>query len=172
MRLASLSLVLLASTVAPALAADFELPERKPGMWDIKMVTSKPAGMPEMVIKVCIDPATDKQMMSAGLSMSEDMCQDLEWSEDGDSYVLDATCTMGNMTATSHVVISGDFDSEYTVEVTGRTEGGPMAGDMEMTQTATWMGDACTDDLKPGEMLLPGGMKVDATKLLGAMGGG
>jgi hypothetical protein len=34
----------------------------------------------------------------------------------------------------------------------------------EMTQTATWQG-AC-NGLQPGEMLMPGGMKMNALKVL------
>ena len=165
-----LSTIVLAMT-SPALAADFEFPARKPGQWQIVMTPEKPAGMPSMTVEACIDAATDKAMMSAGLAMNKDLCERLDIANDGGAIILDSTCQLGPMKATTHIVVEGDFNSAYTVKITGKTEGGPMDGDMAMSQTATWMADACTGDLKPGEMLMPGGMKIDATRMMQGMGG-
>jgi hypothetical protein len=40
-----------------------------------------------------------------------------------------------------------------------------------MTQTVHWVGADCAG-MKPGEMMMPGGLKIDATKLMKSMGGG
>ena len=45
------------------------------------------------------------------------------------------------------------------------------AGPTKMTQTATWVGVDCTDGLKPGDMLMPGGMKANVTDMMKMMGG-
>ena len=40
----------------PAIGQTLEdLPPRKPGQWEIRMVTEKPGGVPEVSTQVCID---------------------------------------------------------------------------------------------------------------------
>lgn len=62
--------------------------------------------------------------------------------------------------------ISGDFNSAYTVKVTShRTEAsGMMPADTTMTMNAKWAG-ACKTDQKPGDMIMPDGMKMNVKDL-------
>ena len=63
---------------------------------------------------------------------------------------------------TSHSEITGDFDSAYTVKTTSHSEGGP-AGTARTTTTtieAKWLG-ACKPDQKPGDIVMPGGIKIN-----------
>ena len=101
------------------------------------------------------------------------MCPDQQISRDGDAYVIDSTCQMGPMSSKSHVVISGDFQSSYTVDITMETTGGagPMAGTNTMKQEASWAGADC-GDLTPGEIKMPGGMKMNVNDMMKMMGGG
>jgi len=168
-RLAAIATLAAATS---ATAGDIEIPARKAGEWQIQMAAEKPAKMPPMLIKACVDAATDKAMMTAGLAMNKDKCEKLDMTNEGGAIVIDSTCKFGPMKTTSHVVIEGDFNAQYTLKVTGSSAGGAKTGGMSMTQTATWMGAECTDGLQPGEMLMPGGMKVNATKMLQGMGGG
>jgi hypothetical protein len=71
------------------------------------------------------------------------------------------------MKTTSHIVMSGDFQSSYSMQITSDTTGGPpkMPGHSVMTQTATWMG-ACSAGMQPGDMIMPGGMKINALKAM------
>ena len=159
-----------------AFAQEMEFPARKSGQWEIQMVNDQ-AGAPNMTIKACVDEASDRQMMQAGLNMSKSMCPEQTMAKDGDSIVIDATCNFGGMNSKSHTVMTGDFQSAYLVKTTSEASGGmaAMAGagaPTNMTQTATWVGDACTDGLAPGDMLMPGGMKVNVTDLMKMMGGG
>lgn len=155
---------------APAGAAEFEFPARKPGQWTIEMETP---GAPPMVMQACLDAATDRQMMAAGMSMSEGMCSRMDIAEQGGAIVIDATCSMGAMQTTSHSVMSGDFQSAYTVEITSDITGGPpgMPAHSVIVQKATWVGE-CSGGLAPGDMLMPGGMKVNVQQMMEAMGGG
>ena len=59
-------------------------------------------------------------------------------------------------------MISGDFQSHYQIDVVTDSEGGNPAlpKHSEVQQQATWVG-ACPADMKPGDMLLPGGRKVN-----------
>ncbi len=80
--------------------------------------------------------------------------------------MVDSVCTFGPMTSTSHGVVSGDFNSAYSVKVTSKREGGraipgmPEGGTTNMTIDAKWMG-ACAADQKPGDMIMAGGRKVN-----------
>jgi hypothetical protein len=170
MRTASLSLLLVAGLAASATAAEIEFPSRKAGQWQVEM---HPQAGPAMTMQICLDAATDKQMMEAGMSISKDMCPTLDMTRDGSGIVIDAACTLGAMKTTSHTVMTGDFESSYDVTITSTIEGGPpgMPANSTMTQHAEWTGD-CANGLKPGEMLMPGGMKVNVQQMLGAMGGG
>jgi len=73
------------------------------------------------------------------------------------------------MSMTSHSDIVGDFDSAYTVKTTSHSEHGPsgLPRDSTMTIEAKWLG-ACKPDQKPGDIVMPGGFKInirDAEKL-------
>jgi len=166
----------LAALALPATAQEIDFPERKAGQWEIAMTSDTPGGMPNQTIKACIDAASDKQMMAAGFSMSKSMCSKQEMKQEGDSYVIDSTCQIGPMTSTSHIVITGDFQSAYTVKMTSEMSGAAMMpgmpGSTSMTQEARWVSDACTDGMAPGDMLMPGGMKVNVNDMMKMFGGG
>jgi hypothetical protein len=166
---------LAAASALPATfagAEEIELPARKPGMWHIKMALGP--GLPERTAKLCLDETTDKAMMAAGLSLTKGMCEKQDVSHEGKAIIIDSACTFGPMKTTSHVVVEGDFQSEYRVHITGAVEGGPkgMPGTTEMNQTVTWISSDCSDGLQPGQMMMPGGIKIDATKLMQSIGGG
>jgi hypothetical protein len=170
------ALAALAALTLPAGAQEIEFPARKAGQWEITMTSETPGGMPNQTIKACIDATTDKQMMEAGFSMSKSMCSRQEMKQEGDAYVIDSTCQIGPMTSTSHIVITGDFQSAYTVKMTSEMTGAAlvpgMPGTNNMTQEARWISDACTDGMAPGDMLMPGGMKVNVNEMMKMFGGG
>lgn len=164
--------IALLSLPTAAMSQDFELPARKSGHWEMKMVAETP-GMPGMTLEACVDEASDAKMMAAGLSMSKEMCPQQEMKREGDAYVIDSTCKMGPMDTQSHVVITGDFQSAYTVDITVETTGGvaAMAGTNMIKQEARWIGADC-GGLAPGEIMMPGGMKMNVDDMMKSMGGG
>jgi hypothetical protein len=151
----------------PVLADGLNIPPRKAGQWKIEMVPETAGAAPAMVTQVCLDEETDKALMQAGTAMTGTQCQIGPQTQEGNGISFDATCDFGTMKTKSHTVISGDFQSSYSLRVTSDIEGGPakMPKHSVMTQNATWVGE-CTGGLKPGEMLMPGGMKIDALKAL------
>jgi hypothetical protein len=160
------------ATSSGLMAETVELPARKSGHWEIRMVHETPAGSPDTVIQACIDEATDNDMMRGGLSMAKEMCSKTETKREGSAIVIDGTCTMGTMKTTSHTVITGDFQSAYTVKITGEVDGisaspagakGPMK--TAMTQNAKWLGVECPAEMKPGDMQMPGGIKVNVNDM-------
>ena len=77
----------------------------------------------------------------------------------GDKITIDSTCTTAGKTVNSHVVVSGSFDSAYTMTVTTQGDGIP-GGSRTSTISAKWLG-ACPADQRPGDMIMPNGMKMN-----------
>jgi hypothetical protein len=156
-----LVLINLAAAV-PAVALD--LPARKAGLWDIKMAFEN-RNIPAQNMQQCIDAATDQLMNSIGGNMRQDMCSKQDVQKVGGTIVVDSVCKVGQMTSTSHAVISGDFSSAYTVKVSSKTEGAsipgmPPGGTSNMTIEAKWSGP-CKPDQKPGDIIMGNGQKIN-----------
>ena len=88
--LPSLAFVLICA--APAAALD--LPERKAGLWELKMAFEG-GNMPAQTAEHCIDAETDKLMSATGGSMVQDMCSKPDVKKTGDTFVVDSTCKIG-----------------------------------------------------------------------------
>ena len=146
-------------------AAALDLPARKAGLWEIKMAFEG-RNIPPQTLQQCIDAATDKQMNSIGGNMAQERCSKQDVQKVGSTIVVDSVCQIGPTKTTSHGVISGDFNSAYTVKVTSQREGGPAApglpadGTSNMTMEAKWLG-ACKADQKPGDMIMANGLKMN-----------
>jgi len=155
----------------PALdARAVEMPLRKAGLWEMKMVRSG-SPLPDMTMQHCTDETTDKEMSSALSPMSKEVCSKRDIQQTATGYVTDSECSVAGMSITSHAEISGDFNSAYTVKTTAHSDHGPagLPRDTTMTVEAKWLG-ACKPDQKPGDIVMPGGFKLnikDADKLKG-----
>jgi hypothetical protein len=161
---------LLASLPAPAVHAA-ELPVRKAGLWEMKVV--KTGAVPEMTMQHCTDETTDKQMSTAFSPMSKEICSKNDVQQTATGYTTDSVCSVAGVSMTSHSDISGDFNSAYTIKSTSHREGGPAGVPRDSTTTieAKWLG-ACKPDQKPGDIVMPGGFKLnikDADKLKGLL---
>ena len=164
--LGSCLLALLPSLEAGAV----ELPLRKPGLWEMKMVRTG-SSLPEMTMQHCTDETTDKAMATASSPMSKEICSTQDTRQTAAGYVTDSVCSVAGVSMTSHSEISGDFNSAYTVKTTTHSEHGlaGMPRDATTTIEAKWLG-ACKPDQKPGDIVMPGGFKLnvkDAEKLKG-----
>ncbi len=164
-RLTVFALALLAAGPAMAL----EVPPRKPGLWEMKMVFEG-RNVPAHVSQHCVDAETDKLMSSFGNAATKDMCPKMDTQKVGDTYVVDSVCKMGPSTNTTHAVIAGSFDSAYTVKLSSSTIGGPNLpgarpdGKTEMTVEARYAG-ACKPDQKPGDIIMSNGVKMNIRDL-------
>ena len=153
-------------------AGAVEMPLRRAGLWEMKMVRTG-ASIPDMTMQHCTDETTDKQMGTALSPMSKDVCSRNDLQKTATGYVADSVCNVGGMSMTSHSDITGDFNSAYTVKSTSRSTGGPAGTprDTTMTIEAKWLG-ACKADQKPGDIMMPGGIKMnvkDMEKIKGLM---
>ena len=138
-----------------------ELPVRKAGLWEMKVLrTGSPA--PDMTMQHCTDETTDKEMSTAFSPMGKDVCSKQDIQKTAAGYVSDSVCGIAGMSITSHAEITGDFNSAYTVKSASHSERGPTGVPHDSTTTieAKWLG-ACKADQKPGDIMMPGGMKMN-----------
>jgi hypothetical protein len=161
-----LGAALLAAVPAFGARAD-EMPVRKPGLWEMKIVKTGSA-LPEMTMQHCTDETTDKQMSTAFSPVAKETCSKRDISKTATGYVSDSVCGAGGVTMTSHADITGDFNSAYTVKSTVHSDkGAGGVHDITSTIEAKWLGP-CKPDQKPGDIVMPGGFKMnikDAEKL-------
>jgi hypothetical protein len=166
---AALLTVIAFAGAMPLLAAaqSINFPPRRAGHWEIRIVTEKPTGAPTMDTQVCIDAATDRELMEFGLRMSKDVCSRFDMKRAGGNLVIDSECSFGSISSTTRTTMSGDFQSTYVIRIEGKTDGLPLPNvpkgpqDMLMVQTARWTGATCPDGMKPGDFTLPGGMRFN-----------
>ncbi|MBI5132243.1 MAG: DUF3617 family protein [Rhodopseudomonas palustris] len=153
----ALPLLLAAATTAQAL----DLPTRKPGLWELKMVRPGSA-IDDVAMQHCTDEATDKKMNSSFQPMSNEVCSKQDTQKTATGYVTDAVCNIAGMTTTSHSEITGDFNSAYSVKVTSQHDKPPpgVPKNATMTLEAKWLGP-CKDGQKPGDIVMPGGIKMN-----------
>jgi hypothetical protein len=155
----------------PALEArGVELPIRKPGLWEMKLVrTGSP--FPEMTMQHCTDETSDRQMSTASSPLAKEICSKQDIQQTATGYVSDSVCSVAGGSMTSHSDVTGDFNSAYTVKTTTHSEGGPAGQPREATAVieAKWLGE-CRPGQKPGDIVMPGGFKLnikDAERLKG-----
>jgi len=160
-------------TAVPALALD--MPARKTGLWEIKMIFEG-RNLPPTTMKQCVDPATDKLMNANFGGSNEQHCSKQDMTKSAGTIIVDSVCTFGAMTTTSHAVVSGSFDSAYTMKVASTRAGGPPmpsvapGAETHMTIQATWLGP-CAAGQKPGDVIMANGMSMnvlDMQKMRGA----
>ena len=149
-----------APAVASAPAAPMTPPERKAGRWEQKMST---AGMTQ-VSRIGFSDEVNKKMSLWGQQAGDDQCTSKSVTPTVGGWKFASTCNMGSGgTIVSSGEARGDFGSHYTVDIRSSTTGAgapQMNGEHVMTLEATWKGP-CPADFKPGDMELPGGMKIN-----------
>ena len=150
---------------APAAALD--LPPRKAGLWEMKM-SMEGVAMPATVMQHCVDAATDRQMQQMGANMRTENCFRQDVRRSGSTITIDSVCRLGDVTTTSRGTVTGSFESGYTMKMISKREGGPpvpgMPTETRMTIEAKWTGP-CKSDQKPGDVIMPNGMKMNVGDL-------
>lgn len=158
-------LLLLAGT-----ASALDYPARKPGLWEMTIQGDGGAKAPAMSTRQCIDAATDKAMREMGSGADRQNCSKQDMRNEAGRMVIDSVCKIGTSTATTHAVVTGDFGSAYRME-SRSTYSPPMMGRSEGTAVieARWIGP-CKAGQKPGDVVLPNGMKMNLLEMPAARG--
>ena len=138
---------------APAFADD--LPRRKPGLWETTMSSGQMQGR-NVVSQQCIDEKTDADLLKNAVGGKNSSCSKPEMKRIAKGWEFDSVCKQGEGTITSHTTITGDFNSQYTMDIKGRRTP-PLNGvsDFQSTVNARHLG-ACPADMKPGDMKING----------------
>ena len=119
--------VLALAAAACRSAAAQEFPTRRAGLWEVT-INHDGGKMPAQTMQQCTDAETDKLMNAFGGDLSADMCSKQEVKKVGATLVINAICQIGPMKSVSESVVSGDFNSNYSVKVTSKLEGVPAGG--------------------------------------------
>jgi uncharacterized protein DUF3617 len=143
--------------IAPGGALAVDLPLRKAGLWELKMVKTG-SSLPDMTMQHCTDEATDKEMNNMVSPMAKQICSKQDIQKTATGYVSDSVCSVGGKSVSSHSEITGDFNSAYTVTTTSHSDLGDKAAPRDVVTKieAKWLG-ACKPDQKPGDIVMPGG---------------
>jgi hypothetical protein len=161
------SAVILALTLIATSAAAQDMPARKAGLWELTM-TFEGRNTPPQTMQHCIDAATDKAMQDMSAGARGQTCSKRDVKKVGNTIVFDSVCNIGAGTTSSHGVVSGDFNSAYTIKINSKREGGPaipnMPAETQMAIDAKWLG-ACKADQKPGDIIMGNGMKMNVTDM-------
>lgn len=164
--LAKVCLIVIAlHPAAAALGASLEdLPKRKPGLWEMSTTSAGNKGAAAMS-KVCIDAATDRELLNFGLGVANQLCSKRDIKVSGAVATLNMVCTVGNSQATSHSTITYTGNTAYRAEVRAHFEPPFLGqGDSTTTQQAKWSGP-CPPDMKPGDLVTGNGAKINLRDL-------
>jgi hypothetical protein len=159
-----------AEASAPTSAGPLTPPARKPGLWAQTVSTAQM----QQSTKLCLDAATERQMAWWSSQAAKSKCAEQKISQQaGGSWAFHSVCTSPSSgTTTSDGTARGDFGSHYKVEATSVTTGGPMPqanGTHKIAIEATWEGP-CPSGMKPGDMEMPGGMRINVNDAMSGKG--
>ena len=154
---------LLALLAADSWASAQNYPSRRVGQWELTLTAEDGSAAPQ-VIQQCVDAESDTLLHTfGGLTIAGTTCTSAQ-RKDGANLHVDTVCKVDDkITATLQTVFAGDFNASYTVRATTRVEGEPAAAKTPprtMLIAAKWLG-ACKPDQKPGDIMMPGGIKMN-----------
>ena len=158
--------VLALGAVFVSSAVAQEIPTRRAGLWEVT-ISHEGRNTPPQTMQQCTDAETDKLMNAFGGDLSADLCSKQEVKKSGSTIVINAICQIGPMKSTSQSVVTGDFNSNYTVKVTSKLEGVPAAAQGlggTTTIQARWVG-ACKPDQRPGDIVMSNGQTMNIRDL-------
>ena len=149
--------LLLLCMLLPLTAGAMDLPKRKSGQWEIS--TAQTGGPPGPVAQMCIDEKTDD--LTRQLAAGAVTCSKQEIRREGDRYVAESVCKIGESTATTRTVISGDFESTYQADIEAKYSP-PLMGMSEgrSTVAARWIGP-CRAGQRAGDITMPNGTVIN-----------
>jgi hypothetical protein len=137
-------------------AAPAARPLRRPGLWRMTMSSS---GMNQQS-ELCVDQAVDETLGVSGQRPGTGPSREnRKTPRAGGGYEIESVCDLGDAgTVTTRGTASGDFDSDYKMQMESTTKGArspQMNGTRRMTLEARWMGP-CPAGMAPGDMTVAG----------------
>jgi len=139
--------------VFPAAAFADEFPARKAGLWEI---TTNTKGSPATVARLCIDDATEAELLKKAKATLDSICSRRDLHRSGNIVTDDTVCRPVSSEVTARSVTTFTGDAAYTTVITSHYDP-PFMGrtDQNMTQDGKWLGP-CGSDMRPGDMITQG----------------
>ena len=150
------ALLLVLAGGAPASAA--ELPPRKAGLWEMKTTIT---GGQVISMQQCVDAKSDETLQANSAANAQRDCSKRDVQKSGNTITIDTVCATAGKSRKSRTVITGSFDSGYTMAITSQSEDAPAR---TLTIDAKWLGP-CAADQKPGDTVMPNGQKMNVLEL-------
>lgn len=153
---------------APAASAPLTpaaLPQRAPGLWEQKVSSEGRT----QVSRICLDKAVEQRFSVWGQHAGAGACGHPRITPRvTGGWDFASSCDMGqNGKTETHGQVTGDFARSYKVSAESTISGAHAAlmnGTHAMTLEASWQGP-CPAGMQPGDMLLPGGMKINMMQI-------
>jgi len=143
--------------------------KRKAGLWEMRLSMADNDFVQTM--RLCVDEASEAKMSVWGGQTTKEMCSrnNVTRRPDG-TWAFSSVCDMGSGgTVTTAGTASGDFQKRYQVRAETSTVGAAvpqMNRASTLTIDASWQGP-CEAGMKGGDMVLPGGVRVNALEAAG-----
>lgn len=152
-------------------ASPASTPLRRAGLWEQTVAS---AGATQSS-RICLDASLSKQLAAWGQAQTDAKCQEGPMTpRPGGGWAFSSTCDMGAQgKTTTEGVLSGDPASRYAIDAQTTTTGAKaqmMNGVHKFSMKAEWIGP-CPADMKPGDMTLPGGQKINLAALAAGKAG-
>jgi hypothetical protein len=164
--------VVTVALVGPlALAASFEdLPKRKPGLWETT-ITPGDGQHPPPTNRMCLDAETDRELVRFGMGATNQVCSKHDISISGNVATIDAVCQLGPSKQTTRSTITYTGNTAYRTQVKAQFDP-PFLGKTESSTSteAKWTGP-CPADMKPGDMVMGNGVKINIKDVAAAKKG-
>jgi hypothetical protein len=138
-----------------------ELPIRRPGLWELKIVKSDWA-IPAVTLQQCTSEATDREIFSGFSLLARWTCSRWDVQKSASGYVVASVCSVPGLSVTSRAEVEGEFGSAYRIVVTSHREGGPpkMPCETVSIREDKWIGD-CKSGQRPGDVFGSFGLIVN-----------
>jgi len=152
--------ILLALGLGASAAIADTLPVNKPGLW----INRNTSDGQTTEAKLCMDQASQGRMMQMGMAMSKEMCSSNIIKRTGNIVTVDSVCKVMGSTITSHAVYTYAGDTGYKGTINSSYSPALMGKKSDvMTTDSKWAG-ACPTGMVPGDIIVPGGMKMHIGK--------
>ena len=151
----------------PSLSAE-SLPKPRPGLWR-QALSHDARAVPMMgAMQICMGAGTDGRRSILGEHAADPLCNSAVSRTSGGDYQVNSTCKLGKGgVVASRATAQGDFNAAFSVHVDSEISGapfGPMNGHHTTDIQSQYLGP-CPGDMKPGDVALANGLKVNIDKL-------
>jgi hypothetical protein len=149
------SIVVSLAVLAAGVARAGDSFERKAGLWRITL--QGPNKSMNHTMDLCLAADTDALIAQRELPMMRAMCSKLENHRDGNTFVTDSVCRIGQHASSTHTVTTPQGDDAYRSVIT-------LQDGKVMTQEGHRAG-ACPAGMQPGDQVLHvGAQKAEGMK--------